>query len=219
MSLPLNTRRGQGTGAKNQAPTRSRDGVLVGAPGGRDRGNRAGVRGEIMAWAEGSMPPAGPRVTARGWAVRTEKAPGGRRNTELVKAHPTGEVLEREAQTWVPRTTGSWVPGGPSLSPFSVPSSAPQGTRLLSQHTFPAWSITPPTPTHPAAPTPARAAAHCPPPVTALGARSHSPGPSAVQPSPYHDRGHCPKGLTPRGPWAAGTPHVCIWPSPWALTS
>lgn len=168
---------------------------MVGAPGGRARRNRVGVRGEIMAWAEC------PLLTARGWAVRTEEAPGGRRNTELVKAHPTGEVLEREAQTWVPRTTvGSWVPGGPSLSPFSVPSSAPQGTRLLSQHTFPAWSITPPTPArlptaptppHPAAPTPARAGAHCPPLVTALGARSYcptAPDRLLVQPSPHHDR-------------------------------
>ena len=117
-----------------------------------------------------------------------------------MKTHPTGEVLEREAQTWVPRTTaGSWVPGGPSLSPFSVPSSAPQGTRLLSQHTFPAWrSITPPTPTNPAAPTPARAGAHCRPLVTALGARSHcptAPDRLLVQPSPHHDRGRPQRAL------------------------
>lgn len=179
MSLPPNTRRGQGTGAKSQAPKRAKDGVLVGAPGGRARRNRAGGRGEIMVWAEGSMTPAGRQVTARGWAVRTEEAPGGRRNTELAKAHPTGEVLEREAQTWVPRTTaGSWVPGGPSLSPFSVPSSAPQGTRLLSQHTFPAWSITQPTPAWlPTAPTPPHPAAPNPSPGRGtLPSSGHCPG-------------------------------------------
>ena len=32
---------------------------------------------EIVAWAEVSMPPAGPRMPARGWAIRKPQEEGG----------------------------------------------------------------------------------------------------------------------------------------------
>ena len=35
---------------------------------------------EIMVWAEGSMPPAGPQMTARGWVVRKPQEEGGTQN-------------------------------------------------------------------------------------------------------------------------------------------
>lgn len=156
--------RGFGGGSRGQSPKEQ--------SGGQRGGSWRGQRGPCPLLGHGRLPEAGP--------------------SGLRKPRPTGEVLEREAQTWVPRTTaGSWVPGGPS-SALSLPLPAlPKAPACYpNTHSLPGASPRPLPPgcqlhphrlTLPPQPQPG----HCPGCPLTL---PDSPGPPAVQPSPHHDR-------------------------------